>query len=302
MKLHAKDIDQRLDRWLKKNRADIPYTLIQKLFRKKAIKINGKVAKADYRLQEGDEIRLPEIEKAPKREATAKPTRQIDLSPYVIYEDDDLIAINKPQGIAVQGGSNQTTHIDGSLTQFQFDDNDPPVLVHRIDKDTSGILIIARHHKAAEFFTKQFKEKSLKKTYLAILVGKPPHKKGKVTAPLLKKGGKTEKVQVDYKLGKNATSHYEIIKVSGEYTLVALTPITGRTHQLRVHMTHLGCPILGDGKYGGKAAQPKIAPKRITMHLHARDLQLTLPGGKTKKLRAALPKHFEDTMKSLKLL
>lgn len=297
---HAKDINHRLDSWLKKNRPDIPYTLLQKLFRKKAIKVNGKAAKPDYRLQADDQIHVPLIEKTTSA-PVKKPTKQTDLSSYIIYHDEDIIALNKPQGLSVQGGTGQKTHIAGSLDQFQTDENDPPLLVHRIDKETSGVLIIACHKKAAEFLTDQFKNKTLQKTYLAILVGKPPHSKGKVKAPLLKKEHTTEKVRVDFKLGKDAVTSYEVLKYKDGYSLVALSPITGRTHQLRVHMAHLGCPILGDGKYGGKKAQPKLFPTRITMHLHAKDLHLTLPTGRKKKISAKLPGYFEDTLRKLKL-
>lgn len=295
------DINQRLDRWIKKYHAKIPYPLIQKLFRKKAIKVNGKWAKPDYRLQEGDDVYIPELKDSARTVPVKKPSKKIDLISHVIYEDDDIVAINKPQGIAVQGGTGQDSHIDGSLEQFQINENDPPALVHRIDKDTTGLLLIARHHKAAENIIQQFKDKKIQKTYYAILLGKPPHKKGKVNVPLLKRGGENVKVQVDHKNGKDATSHYEVLSTIPGYTLVALSPITGRTHQLRVHMAHLGCPILGDGKYGGKLAQPKISTKRITMHLHARDLQLVLPNGKKKTLKAPLPSHFEETLVLLKL-
>jgi 23S rRNA pseudouridine955/2504/2580 synthase len=289
----------RIDRYLKKNHPGIPFSLMQKLLRKKAIKVNGKAANATTMVEEGDQVTLPKLETPITNNAPAKQIVQLDLKPYVIHQDAELIVLNKPQGLAVQGGTGQKKHIDGALHQFTDKDGNTPHLVHRLDKDTSGLLLLARNPKAAADYTRMFQDKDISKTYWAICVGHFQKHRGRISAPLLKTGTH-EMVQV-HEEGLTAITDYEVIETVTGYSLVALSPETGRTHQLRVHTAYLGCPILGDGKYGGKTAQPRLGPKRIDMCLHAREIAFTSPAGKKLRFTAPLPEPFKELLQQLGL-
>jgi 23S rRNA pseudouridine955/2504/2580 synthase len=173
----------------------------------------------------------------------------------VIHRDDHAIVINKPTGLAVQGGSDTTRHVDGMLDGLRFGNAERPRLVHRLDKDTSGVLLIARTAAAAAFFTRAFREKTTRKIYWAIVAGLPNPRQGKIDLALAKGPGKGgERVRADDD-GKDAVTYYTVVDAAGDRaSWLALLPLTGRTHQLRAHCAAIGTPILGDGKYGGAAA------------------------------------------------
>lgn len=297
--IRQEDEGIRLDRWFKRHRPDIPHALLQKLLRKKEVTLNGKKAATGARIQAGDTLRLPPIE---KQEKAKRPTPELTekdaaiLKDNILYQDAHVIAINKPHGLAAQGGSGIRKSVDDLLDFLREGTPERPKLVHRIDKDTTGVMLLARDSATASELTQAFKAKTVKKTYLAIITGCPPSKEGTINAPLLAKkhNGKIEKAAID-DAGKPAITHYRVIDNAAKtVSLVELIPETGRMHQLRVHMAHIGHPILSDGKYGGKDAfLPNLAKK---MHLHAYNIQY-----ETLDITAPLPHHFAETMEQLGL-
>jgi 23S rRNA pseudouridine955/2504/2580 synthase len=298
-KVTAEDDGQRLDRWCKSN-IPAPYGLIQKLLRKGAIKVDGKKAKADVRLKTGQEIRIPEIAPGPEKEVRAAPrppTQEevADLEACILYEDKHVLVINKPAGLATQGGTKVRKSLD-VLAKYLPGQKELPRLVHRLDKDTSGVVMMAKSKKEAQDLTNRFKEKTIQKVYWALVVGVPKTKTGKITLPLSAKAqhGEQERTMVDEENGKAALTYYHVIEnASRTLSWVALFPATGRMHQLRAHMTAIGHPILGDGKYGGtEAFIDGISNK---MHLHARRIIVPKFHDKTLDVTASLPKHMEKS-------
>lgn len=303
------DNDIRLDRWFKRYYPDIKHGQLEKLLRQGKVKLSGKKAKSNQRVVAGDEIRVPPVEVAeqatenkPQNTPTiiSKDDAEL-LQKSVLYMDDDIIAINKPAGLAVQGGSKTNKHLDGMLDALKFDKKERPKLVHRLDKDTSGVLLLARTANAAGMLNKAFKSHDIRKKYWVLVVGQPEMAEGQVSAPLLKVAGKGgEKVVINEYEGKKAITEFRTIDSAlGQITWLEMEPLTGRTHQLRVHSCFLGCPILGDGKYGGRdafisGAEIKSAQK---LHLHARLITINLPNMKTLEIVAPLPKHMKETFK-----
>ncbi len=217
-----------------------------------------------------------------------------------LYRDDSAIVLNKPPGLATQGGTGTTEHIDGLLDAFFDERMGRPRLVHRLDKDTSGVLLVARTPGSAAKFSKSFAGRSAKKTYWAIVAGVPSIDSGQIDLPLAKQPGSGgEKMHVDEENGQASRTRYRVIERAGNAAaFVELQPLTGRTHQLRVHMAAIGHPIVGDGKYGGKLAFLTGSISR-KMHLHAR--RLRIPGGEGNSIdvTAPLPDHFADSLISL---
>ena len=296
----------RLDRWFKRNFPDFPHATMEKALRKGDIRVDKKRVKSNARLEEGQVVRVPpfkpreENSKPLKKAAKWTPQQEKSLQDSVIFKNEDVLVINKPAGISVQGGSGIKLSIDDMLGCLQFEKEDRPKLVHRLDKDTSGVLLLARRPAAAANMAELFKTKRTEKIYGAVLVGVPKHASGKISNKIMKTaaGAGKEKVRSDDD-GKVATTLYRVLGTAGkQYSLVELVPITGRTHQLRVHMAENGTPILGDGKYGGKLAIVNNMNKE--MHLHAH--KLTIPyENKTLSFEATLPGHMVATLKLLGL-
>jgi len=216
------------------------------------------------------------------------------LGDTVLYRDDWAIVVDKPPGLAVQGGTNTERHVDALLDGLRFEAKERPRLVHRLDRDTSGVLLIARNAAAAAYFTRAFRDKTTRKIYWAIVVGLPKLRQGRIDLALAKRaaprGG--ERVQADEE-GKNAVTYYRIVDHAGtRASWLALLPVTGRTHQLRAHCAALSTPILGDGKYGGSAAQLAGGAAAHRLHLHARSLEIPHPAGGTLRVTAPLPPHM----------
>lgn len=292
--IKEQDDGLRLNRWFMKYYPHLPLARLQKLLRTKQIKLDGKKTDIATRLQTGQELRIPplqdEIKVSDIQNISDKDAAFIKS--LVILKDENIIALNKPSGIAVQGGTNTKRHIDGMLKALQFEKEETPKLVHRIDKDTSGILILARDRKNAELLTKAFKERDLQKTYLAIIQGVPQRKEMIIDAPLIKQG---EKMVVSQD-GQKAVSEIKLIDAIGDkFSLVMLSPKTGRTHQLRAHMQYIGMPILGDDKYfiDKRMRLNDIADK---LYLHAYKIDLSSLY-KNMIIRAELPDYFKDTLK-----
>ena len=312
----AEDADQRLDRWLKRLFPSLNQIKIEKLCRKGEIRINGGRVKPSRRLVYGENVRIPPFSNVkPSLKKTERTFSKLDvamINEAVIYRDKNILVLNKPAGLAVQGGSGQKDrHIDSLIEVLRENGMDKPRLVHRLDKDTSGILLLARDRKTAELLTKSFRSKSVRKIYWALVAGIPPSNVGTVRYSLVKQklsGGNEKMISVppneenDYPDAKRAVTDYVVIeKVSLRATWLGLSPITGRTHQLRSHMSAIGCPIIGDTKYGtrgqvnegeGWGAQIGGIISR-KLHLHARSITFEHPF--TKKVifvEADLPNHM----------
>ncbi len=284
------DAGMRLHRWLKTH-YDLSFVQVQKRCRKGEIRLNGKRANGKDILQTGMQVRIPPVQSVPSKPIHPKAYNAEDaayIRNLVIYNDNDIIALNKPAGIAVQGGSDTVRHIDG-LSRYLH--RHKPRLVHRLDKDTSGVLLLAKNHRSAAELGRAFHSHKPRKIYWAIVVGEPKIAAGIITAPLIKnRSGNTEKMRVA-EGGKRAVTAYEVLqRMGGVVSLIALSPRTGRTHQLRAHMAYLNTPILGDGKYGGKSAFVSDEAHMKKIHLHARSLSVN---GIT--ITADIPAHFAAT-------
>lgn len=293
------DAEIRLDRWFKRHFPDLGHGRLEKLLRTGQIRLDGKRVEASDRVAPGQRIRVPPLPAAPPPDA--KPPRPAPsaadtrlLQERVLYRDADMIVINKPEGLAVQGGTGTTRHLDGLLDALHFEAKERPRLVHRLDKDTSGVLVLARTAQAAARLGDLFRSKATRKVYWAITVGAPKPRDGKIDQPLAKQGGPGgERVAADDEEGDRALTYYRTVARAGDrFAWLALEPVTGRTHQLRVHCLTLGTPILGDGKYGGAAAHPESLPQARKLHLHARAISLPSSSGKRISVAAPLPAHM----------
>ncbi|MEQ5788986.1 RNA pseudouridine synthase [Erythrobacter sp. NFXS35] len=305
----------RLDRWFKRNLPQIGFATVSRWARTGQIRVDGKRAKPEDRLAEGQQLRVPPggeeppapgPRKATPRTRTLSPEQIAEAKAMVIRETPSAIVLNKPPGLATQGGSKTTKHVDGLLDAFVEGEKTPrPRLVHRLDKDTSGVLLIARTPGSAASFSKRFASRSARKVYWALVVGNPALSEGVIDAALAKQPGTGgEKMHIDEENGAAAKTRYRVVDHAGERAAwVELEPLTGRTHQLRVHMAAIGHPIVGDGKYGGPESFLTGAVSR-KMHLHARRLIISEPksgegtGGKL-DVTADLPHHFAASMEVL---
>jgi 23S rRNA pseudouridine955/2504/2580 synthase len=293
----------RLDRWFRRHYPGLSHGRLEKLLRTGQVRVDGKRVRAGDPVTPGQVIRVPPLEE-PSKPPPARPVPPQDeelLRRLVLYRDDNAIVLNKPAGLAVQGGSKTGRHVDGLLDTLRFDSDERPRLVHRLDKDTSGVLLVARSPAAAAFFTSAFREKTTRKIYWAAVVGLPKLPRGRIDLALAKgigRGG--ERMQVDDEDGKNAVTYYRVIDhTGGRASWLALLPITGRTHQLRAHCAALGTPILGDGKYGDATAHLAGVVAAAGLHLHARSLEIPSPAGGLLRVTAPLPPHMRDTWNAL---
>ena len=239
----------------------------------------------------------------PREIATVSDADAAEIQRLVIHKDDHVIVLNKPPGLAVQGGTGTERHVDGMLDALRFGFEERPRLVHRLDKDTSGVLLIARTGQAAKRLGESFRDRETEKLYWAVVVGLPPKPEGAIDLPLAKRPGARgdrELMQVDPENGQKALTHFRMVDRAGKRAaFLALWPRTGRTHQLRVHCAAIGCPILGDGKYGGEEALLAAVADARRLHLHARRLVLPHPSGKGElKVEAEAPPHFRRTVEA----
>ncbi|NDR56956.1 RluA family pseudouridine synthase [Aliiruegeria sabulilitoris] len=315
---------QRLDRWFRRHFPHIGQGRIEKMCRKGELRVDGGRVKTSSRVEAGQLVRVPPLpdEDAPRPEVPAVSEADAKMiRATVIYRDDHIIAINKPAGLPTQGGSKQTRHVDGLAEALRFGLDEKPRLVHRLDKDTSGVLILARTRAVAGALTEAFRARETRKIYWAAVAGVPTPQMGTIRFGLVKAGGhgaggEGEKMhcihprEVDSTPGaKRATTDYAVLSaLGGRVSWVALVPVTGRTHQLRAHMAEMGHPVVGDGKYGGSSQENlgdgwgaglggEVSRK---LHLHARSLSLTHPvTGNRLELTAALPEHMARTWKLL---
>lgn len=306
-KVAADDAEMRLDRWFKRHFPALSHIRLEKLLRTGQIRVDGKRVKAGERLEAGQEIRIPPLGDAPSQPPRPKAAPKVsdhdakDLQSRVLYKDKDLIALDKPAGLAVQGGTKTDKHLDAMLDALIFDAKERPRLVHRLDRDTSGLLILARSAASAARLGEAFKGRTVRKIYWALVAGLPTPREGKIDAPLAKLPGRAgERVAVDAEEGKRAVSLFRTLDHAGaRVSWLELEPLTGRTHQLRAHCALLGTPILGDGKYGGAEAFVDSDSLAKQMHLHARALLLPRPGAKPLRLVAPLSPHMKAAFRFL---
>ncbi len=305
IKVSQDDDGQRLDRWLKRVAPEMSFVLAQKLIRTGQIRIDGKRVKPDLRLTAGQEVRLPPMDDRPEKtdEYRLTETDAAIIRKAVIYDDGDILAINKPPGIASQGGMNISRHIDGMMEALVTRDGVKPRLVHRLDKDTSGVLLLARSAEIARRLGKMFQGRDMRKIYWAITVPAPEEYSGEIKAPLIKGtvGPEKDKMIVDMKEGQRAYTMFEVMETAGKTAaFVAFMPKTGRTHQIRVHAAYIGCPLLGDEKYGSKKAAIEGPGITNRLHLHARSLSFRHPvTGKAIKLTAPLSEDLSRSWDAL---
>ncbi|MFV0492371.1 MAG: RluA family pseudouridine synthase [Pseudorhodobacter sp.] len=317
--------EQRLDRWLKRRFPQLTQGMVEKFCRKGQVRVDGGRVKAADRIIPGMQIRVPPIPAvaaSTRMQAEGIPAADARMiQAAVLFRDDHLIILNKPPGLPSQGGSGQgQRHVDGLSEALKFGYKDRPKLVHRLDKDTSGVLMLARTDRVARRLSEALRHHDTRKIYWAAVAGVPSPKQGSIKYALMKapgrgRGGEGEKMicvhpakVANYPGAKRAqTDFFTLWFLGTRLSWMALEPITGRTHQLRAHMAELGHPILGDGKYGGSAAENRgdgwgasiggeISKK---LHLHARSLTIEHPV--TKALMtfiAPLPPHMARTWKT----
>jgi 23S rRNA pseudouridine955/2504/2580 synthase len=299
----------RLDRWFKRHLPDISFNTVSRWARTGQLRIDGRRAAPGDRLETGQSVRVPPAEAASAEGAGARPKRivkpltddeQSFVQDMVLDSGRDWFMLNKPPGLATQGGTKTVQHLDRLLDGLADERGQRPKLVHRLDKDTSGVLLVARSAKAAAHFTRAFAGRTARKVYWAIIAGVPAVEEGLIDAPLAKQPGSGgEKMHVDKENGLPARTRYRLIDRAGNRAAwVELQPLTGRTHQLRAHMAAIGHPIVGDAKYGGAEAFLTGGISR-KLHLHARRLKIEGLDGKAIDQTADLPSHFAETLAGL---
>ena len=291
----------RLDRWFKTHYVALPHSRLEKLLRTGQVRVDGGRAKASTRLVAGQSVRvppLPVVAPPPGPKQTLSKADRTFLADITLYEDDDLLILNKPAGIAVQGGTKTTRHIDRLLEGLGDSPETRPRLVHRLDRDTSGVLVVAKRRTVAAKLGRAFQTRSVRKIYWAITQGVPKPPQGKIEAALVKAatpaGDRVRKARPgEQERAQSAVTYYSVVDRAGQQAaFVSLKPVTGRQHQLRAHMAILGYPLLGDEKYPSGAEIPEgIDPM---LHLHARRICFPHPSGEgVVDVTAPLSPHME---------
>ena len=307
IKVTREEAGMRLDRWFRAHFPDVGHVYLQKLLRSGQVRVDSRRVEANARLEAGAEVRVPRVVRQPPKAASGEtkvvpPASKADrdlIESAILFEDDDILVLNKPFGIAVQGGTGTRRHIDGILAGMVDRFGDRPRLVHRLDRDTTGVLLIAKKRDIAAKLRRTFQTRAAAKTYWALVKGLPTPRQGKIEAALVKASGpdgdrvrKAEAGEQDAAM--HATTHYSVIdRVANRAAWVSLKPVTGRQHQLRAHMAMIGHPIIGDNKYEGGITQimEALEPK---LHLHARRLVLPHPraGKPPIDVTAPIPPHM----------
>jgi 23S rRNA pseudouridine955/2504/2580 synthase len=303
----------RLDRWFKLHFPTVGYSYLQKLLRTGQVRLDSRRVEASARLEAGQEIRVPAVVREPAKASPgalpsprpppglSKGDRDL-IESLILYEDEDVLVLNKPFGLAVQGGTGTRRHLDGLLAGMEDRFGDRPRLVHRLDRDTTGVLLVAKTREAAARLGRTFQTRSAAKTYWALVHGVPRPPQGRIEAALVKAAGpdgdrvrKAEAGEQDRAM--HATTHYSVIDRVGQMAAwVSLKPVTGRQHQLRAHMALINHPIVGDNKYEDDRPLPAENMER-RLHLHARRLVIPhpRPGAKPIDATAPLPPHMAAT-------
>lgn len=303
----ADEGDARLDRWLRRRAPHLTQGQIEKLIRTGQVRVDGARAKANDRVGPGQVVRLPPLPDAVERPAKgALSAKDQDfIRALVIHRDDDVIALNKPHGLATQGGTKTTRHVDALLDGLKFERDEKPKLVHRLDRDTSGVLVLARHARAAAALGAAFRDRDTEKIYWAIVCGTPKPLAGEIRGWMCKAPGAHDGdremmqrcVQQD-EGAVHAVTQYEVLADAGHRAAwLAMRPVTGRTHQLRFHAAEIGHAIVGDPKY--RCDRPTPGGLSAKLHLHARAVRLPHPSGGTLNVSAPLPAHMKESFAAL---
>jgi len=312
-RVDADDDGLRLDRWFRRHYPALGHAQLEKLLRTGQIRLDGRRIKAGDRISTGQIIRLPPQVRSIPIASDVRLKNSQPVSPQasgrarataealVIHKDSSLLVLNKPSGLATQGGSGISEHVDGLLDLLTFGKKQRPRLVHRLDRDTSGVLVVARTAPAAAALSESLRRRDATKVYWALTKGVPQELRGRIKSALAKGTvGREEKmaeVDRDSRDAKMAITDYVVVCTLGEeFAWVAVQPVTGRTHQIRVHLASLGTPVLGDFKYGGAAARPR-GEIEDRLHLHARSIDIAHPDGGRLKASAPLPSHMLKTWK-----
>ena len=302
------EAELRLDRWFRRHFPAVTQGAIQKLCRTGQIRVDGKRAETSTRLEPGQAVRVPPLPNvpSPKPAATHEFSLAIarELQAMILHQDDHVLVLNKPHGLAVQGGPGITRHLDGLLDGLRMGNEHRPRLVHRLDRDTSGCLVLARTPGTAAKLAASFRGRDVTKTYWAVVAGRPSPAEGRIDLPLLRytgpRGERSVPASRDDKEAARAVTDYATLDHAGQkLAWMELQPVTGRTHQLRVHCVSLGTPIVGDIKYhepnhiGTGNALIEGLPDKL--HLHARALDIPHPAGGRLVVEAELPPHMRET-------
>jgi 23S rRNA pseudouridine955/2504/2580 synthase len=292
----------RLDRFFEARFPGLSFSHIQRIIRKGEVRVNGKRAQPKDRLEAGQNIRIPPLKlDGPKPAPTTEDGKtRAFLKSITLYEDDDVLVLNKPMGLAVQGGSGTTRHLDGMLEVMRDKSGQRPRLVHRLDKDTAGCLLVAKTRFAAAALAKTFRSRSARKIYWALVAGVPRPKQGRISTYLAKEEREEESFMRIAKHGEEGASHavtyYAVVETAAQQLAwLSLKPVTGRTHQLRAHMVHIDHPIVGDPKYFSWENWQLPGGMQNKLHLMARRIAVPHPRGGTIDITAPLPPHMQQS-------
>lgn len=297
----ADENGMRVDRFLEARFSGLSFSHIQRIVRKGELRVNGKRADSKDRLKEGQSVRIPPLKldapKLPGHLSEAEQKTLAQLKEMTLFEDADVLVLNKPAGLAVQGGSGTTRHIDQMLEVLRDAKGQKPRLVHRIDKETAGCLLVAKTRFAATALTGSFRHRSARKIYWALVAGVPKPKQGRISTYLAKDESEEDSIMRVAKHGDDGASHavtyYAVVETSGQkLAWVSLKPVTGRTHQLRAHMAHIGHAIVGDPKYFNIENWQLPGGLQNRLHLLARRIVIPHPRGGVIDVSAPLPPHM----------
>jgi 23S rRNA pseudouridine955/2504/2580 synthase len=298
------EANMRVDRFLEAKFPGLSFSHIQRIIRKGELRVNGKRAQPKDRLQAGQAVRIPPLKLEPKQASSAPAaaddkTREL-LKSITLYEDADVLVLNKPMGLAVQGGSGTVRHLDGMLEVLRDAQGQRPRLVHRLDKDTAGCLLVAKTRFAAAALAKTFRSRAARKIYWALVAGVPRPRQGRISTFLAKEEREDDSVMRIAQHGEEGASHaityYAVVETAAvKLAWLSLKPVTGRTHQLRAHMAHIGHPIVGDPKYFSKENWELPGGLQNRLHLLARRIAVPHPRGGLIDITAPLPPHMQQS-------
>jgi 23S rRNA pseudouridine955/2504/2580 synthase len=306
----ADEANMRVDRFLEARFPGLSYSHIQRIVRKGELRLDGKRADSKDRLKAGQAVRIPPLHlDAPKKSSTLSEAEQKTLSQLkqmTLFEDDDVLVLNKPAGLAVQGGSGTTHHVDRMLEVLRDSKGQKPRLVHRLDKETAGCLLVAKTRFAASMLTGSFRSRSARKIYWAMVAGVPKPKQGRISTFLAKEEREDDSFMRIAEHGDDGASHavtyYAVVETAAQkLAWVSLKPVTGRTHQLRAHMEHIGHPIVGDPKYFQIENWELPGGIQNRLHLLARRIVIPHPRGGVIDATAPLPPHMQQSWNLLGL-
>ncbi len=305
----ADESGMRVDRFLEARFSGLSFAHIQRVIRKGEVRVNGKRTRPNHRLEAGQVVRIPPLRFEPPPRASgdgADDKTRAFLKSITLYEDADVLVLNKPMGLAVQGGSGTTRHIDGMLEVLRDTHGQRPRLVHRLDKDTAGCLLVAKTRFAAAALAKSFRSRSARKIYWALAVGVPKPQQGRISTFLAKEQREDESTMRIARHGEEGASHaityYAVVDTAGpSLAWLSLKPVTGRTHQLRAHMAHIGHPLIGDAKYFSRENWQLPGGMQNRLHLLARRIAVPHPRGGVIDVTAPLPPHMQQSWNLLGL-